>query len=154
MKKIEKNENFGFAVAKFKNVTEEEAVNLAGDKILRTWNKEIRDAKSAIEKAKTIYEEGKIDREQELIERESAYFNSFLDVNAKSVSSVEQRDAFIKIYENNVSRKSVSLSDYKKYLETLEKELTGYVDAQQKIVDQYKGFISDREKAIADLLGK
>lgn len=153
MKEVKK-ESFGAAVAVFKNVSEEEAVNLAGDKITRNWEKQIRTAKSNIEKSKTAFEEGAIEREQELKERQDAYYNSFLEVDATIVTTVDQRNAFVEKYELNVSRTSLALDAYIKFLNDGVKEQTDYLVKQLEIIDLYTKFIADRATAIAQALNK
>ena len=145
---------FGAAVAQFKSVGEEEVVSLAGDKILRNWQKQIRTAKSNIDKAVNAYNDGEEDRAQELKEKNDNYFDSFLDVDSSTVKTVEQREAFVSKYEQNVSNKYNDLTKYQKKLLLTTDNFNTYVEEQTEIIDRYEMFIKDRQNAIERRLNK
>jgi vacuolar-type H+-ATPase subunit I/STV1 len=128
----------GSVWAKFKNVSEEETINLAGEKIIRDWETNIRIAEKNIVSAAAMYEDQQIEIDQELAEKKQACLNAYLDIDQADVATVELRKRFVSQYEQNIAHKQEILDQYENELTDREDQYADYIDSQRDIIKEYQ----------------
>jgi len=128
----------GSVWAKFKNVSEEETINLAGEKIIRDWETNIRIAEKNIVSAAAVYEDQQIEIDQELVEKKQACLNAYLDIDQADVATVELRKRFVSQYEQNIAHKQEILDQYENELTDREDQYADYIDSQRDIIKEYQ----------------